>query len=220
MIRRRHQTCAKSLCGSRLICSNMIPQLRGGTGYCARTRASRQRCRPQADAEDHRRAGPFDLPDRSWDSDRRRAGIERWRRLGYRLPAPQSPRPNRRRTYRQGRRHQDLQEDWRSRREGRAALSHLCLRSLGIRSCGGRRKVQSRLSDRRAAIVQSRDHAVSEVIIQSLPSGASDARRLASRLGVAAAEIAHTPVSGRGIECDRCAGSAGDHHLCAARSAK
>ena len=78
----------------------------------ARTRASRQRCRPQADAEDHRRAGTFDLSNRSWDSDSRRDGIERWRRLGYRLPAPQSPRPNRRRTYRQGRGHQDLQEDW------------------------------------------------------------------------------------------------------------
>ncbi len=104
---------------------------------CARPRVARQRCRAQADAEDHRRAGAFDLPDRPRDADRRRAGGQRWRRRRHRLPAAQSSGANRRRADRQGRRHQGLQEDRRSRREGRAALSHLCLRSIGIRSRGG-----------------------------------------------------------------------------------
>ena len=60
--------------------------------------------------------------------DRRHPGAARRRGRGDRLPAAQPAGAHRRRADRQGRRHQDLQEDRRPGRAGRAALPHPCLR--------------------------------------------------------------------------------------------
>ena len=120
------------------------PELRGGSGY-ARARelldsgAALKQMQKIIDAQ-----GPSscrtDLGNLTFDV----MAARRRRRLRHRLPASQSACANRRRADRQGCRHQALQEDWRPRREGRAALSHLRVRPVGIRSCGGRRKERIR----------------------------------------------------------------------------
>ena len=99
---------------------------------CPRPRFAREWRSPQADAKDHRRPGSPGLSRRPRSSDRRRAGTQPRRGLRHRLSAAQSPRAYGGSTDRQGRRHQGLQEDRRSCRAGRAALSHLCVRPIGI----------------------------------------------------------------------------------------
>ena len=116
------------------------PDLRGGTGY-ARARelldsgAALKQMHKIIEAQ-----GPSGCRTDLGTSDRRHPGAERRRGRGDRLPASQPAGAHRRRADRQGRRHQDVQEDRRPRREGRAALSHPRLRPVGIRSRARRRQ--------------------------------------------------------------------------------
>ena len=142
------------------------PQLRGGTGY-ARARelldsgAALRQMQKIIDAQ-----GPSacrtDVGTLTFDIAAARDGVD----FRDRLPAAQPPGAHRRRADRQGRRHQAVQEDRRSRREGRAALSHPCLRPVGTRSCRDCRKAQLRLCDRSTARRARRDGAVSTAVIQ------------------------------------------------------
>ena len=127
------------------------PDLRGGTGY-ARARellesgAALKQMQKIIDAQ-----GPSgcrtDLGTLTADIPAASDGVGR----GDRLPSSQPAGAHGRRADRQGRRHQDLQEDRRPRREGRAALSHPRVRPVGIRSRGRGRQNQMPAIDRRQA---------------------------------------------------------------------
>ena len=124
------------------------------------------------------------------------------------------------RAARQGSRHQAVQEDRRPRRKRRAAVSDLRFRSVGARSCGGEREDRYRLRDRKSDIASRPGEAVSNVAIQSLPSGAGDAGRLAALLGLALQEIAlhRFPDGEMRVTVGRCRRD--DDHLCLARPAE
>ena len=103
------------------------PQLRGGSGY-ARARelldsgAALKKMQAIIDAQ-----GPLELPQRRRQTDLRRRRRRRRHDFRDQLPAAQPPGADRRRADRQGCRHQAVQQDRRSRREGPAALSDPCL---------------------------------------------------------------------------------------------
>ena len=100
---------ARKVAAARGASAGIRPAVARRHRLCARPRTARQRRGAEENAEDHRRAGPLDLPHRRRQADLRHRAPPTTARLRDRLPAVQPPGAHRRRADRQGRRHQAVQ---------------------------------------------------------------------------------------------------------------